>query len=189
MIDEKGLCAAMKAAWRTASGYKVTVQSEMIGIAANNWAVQVPLRALPRKALALLVEHIGEIPTDGAAYGCQKDVGAQTLVAAFEQEHFRSLEAYFREALPQAKETQLTLREHRIWQAPETMQVIAVSTESLRLVDRKTLQDAAFVIPPMEPEAGALLQLTDDEGGRIWIIGIAQKEPDMQYIAGFPWVE
>lgn len=70
MIDERGLLSAMKSTWRS-EGYTVAGYREdgerVLCIHGASWLVAIPYSAISRKVLALLVEHLGEIP-DGAAW-------------------------------------------------------------------------------------------------------------------------
>lgn len=54
MINEKGLCAAMKGAWRV-GGYEVVGYGEepMLFINGYGWFAAAPVRQMPRKVLAL----------------------------------------------------------------------------------------------------------------------------------------
>ena len=80
MINEKALVAAMKSEWR-GGGYEVVGYGEgnRLWINGNNWCVEMRQSEAPRKVLALLVEHLGEIPC-GSAWAVSKDGGAQSLV-------------------------------------------------------------------------------------------------------------
>ncbi len=68
MIDERGLLGAMKSTWRS-EGYTVAGYREdgerVLCIHGASWLAAIPYSAIGRKVLALLVEHLGEIP-DGA---------------------------------------------------------------------------------------------------------------------------
>lgn len=77
-INEKRLCAAMKAEWR-AGGYDVVSYGEdnRLFINGSHWCVEMKQSEAPRKVLALLVEHLGDIPR-GAAWRVSKDTGAQS---------------------------------------------------------------------------------------------------------------
>ena len=113
MIDEGGMLRVMKDAYK-ATGYIVINDAGTVTIRTGVWMTQMPFRVLPRKVLALLVEHIGTIPEDNEAFKCSKDGGAQTLVFAIEQENTKKAEDYFGEAMPIVKETQLVFKNCRI---------------------------------------------------------------------------
>ena len=71
MIDEGGMLRVMKDAYK-ATGYIVINDAGTVTIRTGVWMTQMPFRVLPRKVLALLVEHIGTIPEDKAAFRCSK---------------------------------------------------------------------------------------------------------------------
>ena len=79
MIDERGLLSAMKSTWRS-EGYTVAGYREdgerVLCIHGASWLAAIPYSAISRKVLALLVEHLGEIP-DGAAWTVRKGAGVQ----------------------------------------------------------------------------------------------------------------
>lgn len=66
IIEEKGLVKAIKAAYRH-SGYTVLNQGGEVTIYTEGWFVRCLWTKLPRKALAIIVEHMGMIPDDGEA--------------------------------------------------------------------------------------------------------------------------
>lgn len=71
VANEAGLCTAMKAAYK-GEGYKVAGIDADILIAAPGWCVVLRREKVPRKALGLIVEHVGDIPRHGEAYQVQK---------------------------------------------------------------------------------------------------------------------
>lgn len=75
VIDEKGLLAAMKDAYKT-DGYKVAVEDEAgienVILHTPMWTVVILKKELPRKVLGLIAEHIGEIPQPGTAFQVKK---------------------------------------------------------------------------------------------------------------------
>ena len=75
MIDERSLLAAIKDAWRT-GGYSVAGNGGELVLQGSGWLAVLPRGIVPRKVLALLVEHLGEIP-EGAAWKVYKKQGAQ----------------------------------------------------------------------------------------------------------------
>ena len=71
IIEEKGLVKAIKAAYRH-SGYTVLNQGGEVTIYTEGWFVRCLWTKLPRKALAIIVEHMGMIPDDGEAMAIEK---------------------------------------------------------------------------------------------------------------------
>lgn len=75
VVNEKGLLSAMKDAYKL-DGYQVAVDESggivnMI-IHTPMWTVVIMKSKLPRKVLATVVEHIGEIPSMGTAFQVKK---------------------------------------------------------------------------------------------------------------------
>ena len=75
MLNEKGLAAAMKAAYR-GNGYTVAITDGKIMLKGSAWGVYYDLKKLPRKCLGLVAEHIGGLP-DNTCCKLKKDAGAQ----------------------------------------------------------------------------------------------------------------
>ena len=80
IIEEKGLVKAIKAAYRH-SGYTVLNQGGEVTIYTEGWFVRCLWTKLPRKALAIIVEHMGMIPDDGEAMAIEKDDQPQAVMA------------------------------------------------------------------------------------------------------------
>lgn len=75
VVNEKGLLRAMKDAYKS-DGYKVAVSdfggvTEVI-IDNAMWTVAILKSEMPRKVLAMIVEHIGDIPAPGTAFQVKK---------------------------------------------------------------------------------------------------------------------
>lgn len=77
MIDERSLTRAMKESWR-GGGYEVAGYGDgngrMLFLDGRAWAALLPRRTCPRKVLALLAEHLGEIP-EASAYRVSQEHG------------------------------------------------------------------------------------------------------------------
>ncbi len=75
VVNEKGLLSAMKDAYKL-DGYQVAVDEsggiENMIIHTPMWTVVIMKSELPRKVLAMVVEHIGEIPRVGTAFQAKK---------------------------------------------------------------------------------------------------------------------
>ena len=75
VVNEAGLCAAMKRAYKE-SGYKIAAVTAdgttKMMIAATGWCVVIRKSQMPRKVMGLIVEHVGDIPREGEAYQVQK---------------------------------------------------------------------------------------------------------------------
>ncbi len=134
MISETGLVRAMKSAWKE-GGYTVTVRGEMIFIRYNVWEVLLPVKYLPRKVLALLVEHIGSIVKDGEAYTCSKKGGAQTVTPLIVFEQMEKLRGHGRVNI--ADKTSFLWFGFEIWQAYGDLRVCGVDPQYTEIVDEK----------------------------------------------------
>lgn len=178
MIDEKGLCACMKDAYKN-EGYRVTVMDGAVQIRTEAWAVLAPMGVLPRKALALLIEHIGCIPAENEAFQCDKGVGAQTLVAGMEQEVMERHQRMIALTETEAKLTALHYHDRQIWQAPERMNVTAVAPKYMRMIERKCLPEA-------KTNDDALVWEKENE--QVIIYADLIDEEARKYLEGFQWV-
>ena len=79
LINEAGLVRAMKRAYR-GEGYNVVNRGGTIAIYTKTWYLEAGRGYIPRKALATIVEHMGEIPEAGNPVLVQKDVEAQAVM-------------------------------------------------------------------------------------------------------------
>ncbi len=177
MISEKGLVRAMKEAWRSAEGYMVAVSGGAWYIRAEDWAVIVPRGLLPRKCLALIVEHVGAIPEDGEAYTCTKRSGAQMVTAALMYEEKQELETM--DKLRPAKRTSLTWGGYTLWQRAEDLRVLAIDENYSDIVSVQK-QTNAFA------DAGNVIW---SEKGVLARVRGAFIEPNArEYLSGMQWI-
>lgn len=154
MIYEKGLCAAMKAAWRS-GGYEVAGYGEgnTLFINGYRWCAAAPQKQMPRKVLALLVEHVGLIP-EGEAYRVHKKEGAQAIMMDMALEVKDGVEKLLSEEdAAEIRQTAMTWKGWRVWQKPETQTVLAYD-------------DALTSIGDGDPDAFGNM-LVWDEGGEL----------------------
>ena len=119
MIDERSLLAAIKDAWRT-GGYSVVGNGGELVLRGQGWLAVLPRGIAPRKVLALLVEHLGEI-LEGAAWKVYKKQGAQAQMVDMALEAVdtirRELES---EPNPQeAHRTAMTWKNWEVWQTED----------------------------------------------------------------------
>jgi hypothetical protein len=186
MINEKGLCACMKDAWRDGvGGYTVSVVGEEMTIRASAWIAQMPLGLVPRKALALLVEHIGSIPESGEAFRCAKKLGAQAVIAAVEAQ---VCSVGLPQSAGEAKVTQLHYKSKSVWQDTETLQIVAVNPELLRLVDHETDAEATIRQERIS-EYGDGNVLVWEDNCTIVIQCSEIEGSTRDYLAAYQWVE
>ena len=91
IIEEKGLVKAIKAAYRH-SGYTVLNQGGEVTIYTEGWFVRCLWTKLPRKALTIIVEHMGMIPEKDMPTSIIKDTEPQLVLretAADDMDHWR----------------------------------------------------------------------------------------------------
>lgn len=81
IINESGLARKIKKAYR-AGGYTVAWMGLHMIIYTDFWFVSCPMEAVPRKALAAIVEHIGALPEREEGLKIMKDMDPQTVMAA-----------------------------------------------------------------------------------------------------------
>lgn len=131
VINEKALVKAMKAAYKGA-GYVVGCQGDELFVESAMWKVVAELENFPRKALGLIAEHMGQIPTDGMVYQLRKDE-AQTKIpekgAAF---HGITDD----EKMEVIHKTRLTYGNGNIWQMEQGGKLLWVMPENEELMLR-----------------------------------------------------
>lgn len=157
IIAESGLLRAMKDAHK-ASGYHVAAEIDEAGIeniiiTTASWAVIAEKKAMPRKVLGLIVEHIGEIPKPGEAFQIKKKE-PQTEIFEVVQKSIRSIHAEG-DVLRTMKRTDLTLGGFRLWQRKEDLRIFKLGSglEDIMLVGYGTvhvIRDEKFMVRDME---------------------------------------
>ena len=128
MINEKALCAAMKDAYRN-GGYEVMGigKENTLVINGKMWCAAAPQTRMPRKVLALLVEHLGEIPRGQAAIVRKKE-GVQTMVVDMAMERWEKLQKLTKTAAEELRPTPMTWKGREVWQT-EALRVLAYDSE------------------------------------------------------------
>lgn len=134
VVDEKGLTAAMKAAYKEA-GYKIAGltgdKGESIMIAAPDWCVVIRKAMMPRKMLGLIVEHMGDIPRAGEAYQVQKKQ-VQTEIHGVTTEILEELRDPELEPR-QVKPTGLHWGQCSLYQRMDDLKVVKVDTDTVSI--------------------------------------------------------
>lgn len=163
MIDERGLLAAVRSAWR-GGGYEVVGNGQELVLRGQGWLAVLPRGIAPRKVLALLVEHLGEIP-EGAAWKVYKRQGAQAQMVDMALEAVdtirRELES---ESDPrEAHRTAMTWKNWEIWQ-----------TEDMKVA---TFDPALAAMGVGDAMAYGRRLVWDDEGG---LLVVAPRRDDIE---------
>lgn len=171
MVNERALLAAMKDAWK-GKGYIVAHRDGSYIISGDGWTLLCTEKLLPRKALALLVEHIGAIP-EGECLNVSKKAGIQTAIAAVQEESFRQTEQRKQEI---AAPTRLTFDGYRVWQG-----------ESLRVL--LMAEDLTGIL--VLPEGGTSRSFEDgillDAGADRLIVLKRETPPEAEYLEVVQW--
>lgn len=135
VISESGLCAAMKAAYKKKStGYKVASRlsedgGEEIVLSAPDWIAIINRENVPRKVLALIVEHVGDLPAEDKAFQVQ-DAKVQTEIYSMA---VPELGTPVEEAA--VKRTQLQYNGYQIWQRTDNQNVFMISPKHEDMLD------------------------------------------------------
>lgn len=131
VINEKGLLRAMKEAYKS-DGYEIeckqTGEVKEIHIETATWYVMCVLKNLPRKALGLIVEHLGEIPEPGQAVQVKKGQ-TQTKIFNADRDAFGGIVPDDCINPPRVVKTALTYRYGNIWQQGRGNKVYWITPE------------------------------------------------------------
>lgn len=147
MIQERTLTAAMKQAY-AGGGYEVIGFTERgmdkFYIATETkWAVLVPRKLMGRKVLALLAEHLGEIP-DGTAWTVSKARDAQMTAAELLLESREKLKQMCSGG-EEIEQTMLTYGGRHIWQTDKKKVVLVPGYSAMAPEDATAYYANGFV--------------------------------------------
>lgn len=131
VINEKALVRAMKAAYK-GDGYVVGCRGNELFVESTMWKVVADLKIFPRKALGLIAEHMGQIPTDGMVYQLRRGE-AQTKIPE-KGADFRGISED--EKLEAIYKTRLTYGNGNIWQMEQGGKLLWVMPENEELMLR-----------------------------------------------------
>ena len=168
IIEESGLMRAMKEAFK-ASGYHVAAEIDEAGIeniviTTASWIVIAEKKAMPRKVLGLIVEHLGEIPKPGEAFQVKKKE-PQTEIFDVVQKSIRCIHAEG-DVLRTLKRTDLTLGGFRLWQRKEDLRIFKISSglEDIVQVGYGTvhmIRDEKMMMRDMESRVYLSVEITE----------------------------
>lgn len=137
VIDETGLCAVMRDAFRKKStGYKVAArwarsdadERELI-LSTPGFTAVISRENAPRKVLALIVEHMGDLPDEGMAFHV-KDGDVQTEIF-----HVAVSEPEKTDEDPIVRRTKLMYEGYQMWQRVDNLEVFLVAPKFENLMD------------------------------------------------------
>ena len=137
IIEEKGLVKAIKIAYRH-GGYTVLNQGGEVTIYTEGWFVRCLWTKLPRKALAIIVEHMGMIPDDGEAMAIEKDDQPQAVMAGIVSDDVAGWMGG--EAASMASYAPVTFRGYQLFQEVNGRQAYGVDPTALAIVERVTAE-------------------------------------------------
>ena len=142
VVNEAGLCAAMKRAYKE-SGYKIAAVTAdgptKMMIAATGWCVLIHKSQIPRKVLALIVEHVGDIPREGEAYQVQKKQ-VQTEIHGVTTKILENLRDPGSERR-QVKHTGLCWGRYILWQRLDDLAIVKVDPDTESIMGRSPQTD------------------------------------------------
>lgn len=154
VINEKALVKAMKAAYK-GDGYVVGCQGDELFVESAMWKVVADLKNFPRKALGLIAEHMGQIPTDGMVYQIREDE-AQTKITE-KGADFRGISDD--EELEEIYKTRLTYGAGNIWQMAIGGRLLWVMPENENLMQNSERAPAGAVNALASAVAGKALRI------------------------------
>ena len=135
VINESGLCAAMKAAFKKKStGYKVAAQlsqnqEEELVISAPGWIAIINRENAPRKVLGLMVEHVGDLPQEGKAFQVQDTKAQAEIIDMAVPEMGKAVLGAV------VKRTQLQYNGYQIWQRVDDHSVFMLAGKVEDMLD------------------------------------------------------
>ena len=180
MLSERGLCAAMRAYWRTKAGYIVAESHGKVMILGGPWAVISSMRALPRKVLALIVEHLGTLPHSESFYVC-KGQDAQCRILEEDLATMGELMSQAADAAQYCLPTPLKLNGYRVWQNLETLKTELMDEAYTAIVDPEA--DVCSMAA-----ANGVAWVDGDEA--VLVVRVAHQDDGlMERLDGFRWVK
>lgn len=167
MIEEKSLCATMKAAWRN-GGYEVFARGDSLVISTSAMGVEMSRRNASRQVLALLVMHLGEIPED-AAYSVREKEGAQQEMLDVAMGHWDSVRNRVDGAERRIlRRTPMDWKNSGVWQADDTgivyafdkalTDIISAEPEGIEIADGLMVCDDGGGLAVIYPEEGKMTE-------------------------------
>lgn len=183
MLNEKGLAACMKAAWK-GRGYTVLATGDMLFLNAKTWGAGCMRDGFPRNCLGLLASHLGALPEDGECWMLQKDAGAQKQIFQDELAVVEKVKERLSEAVAKVRQTPLHLFGFEVWQNQSNFETYCVSEEFSRFLSADAREhtgmiETVFGLP-------ALLFAMGDDFGFV-MPRTRNDEHLLRQLDGFPW--
>lgn len=182
IVNEKGLLKIMKEAHKS-YGYSVAVETDTAGveniiIITQNCAVIGDKKNMPRKVLALIVEHMGELPQSGEAFQIRKNE-PQTEIFDAATQTIREIHAG-NKPLKLIKRTDLTLGGYRLWQRKDDLRIFKLDPvlESVLFLSRgvhRIVGDDVLMMEDTESRAYVYFE-KPDKNGSAWLDHLSQMQ-------------
>lgn len=185
MLDEKGTVAALKEAYKN-GGYRVAFAEGRVMIRAGVWGAEIEAEYICPKVLGTIVEHIGILPDDAAAYLAHKDADpGATCSLDVELSAWAEIRRNAEEAKTHIKRTQLMLNGYEIWQTGEGLKVRPMAQKFTRIIEAAGVKQA--FIQMVGGELGQAIYFKGFVELAV-IYGIESKGDNLTRIEGFPWL-
>lgn len=143
LINESGLVRCIKRAYKSA-GYAVATEGDCMTIYTEQWYIQCKRAAIPRKALATIVEHMGMIPDDGEAVAIEKDNQPQAIMAGIVSDDVDGWMGG--EVAGMASYVPVTFRGYQLFQEVSGRQAYGVDPTALAIIERATAEMGSAAI-------------------------------------------
>lgn len=177
MINERALVALMKTAYK-AGGYFAYRAEGKVMIWTGAWAILMPEKYLPRKAIGLLAEHMAKLPEEDQVYKINKDCdqAAMTDIADETMDLFREAG---KEWAP-AGRTKLTYAGFELWQNRADNRLLMVDPEKAALIDLDKLEYAS---------AGERAIYACGDDGEALVFKFDAESEDTRYLESRKWTK
>ena len=183
MLNEKGLAACMRAAWK-GRGYTVLADDGEYFLNAKTWGVFCIKEAFPRNCLGLLATHLGALPENGECWMLQKDAGAQKQLFEDTMGVLEKLNASLQQESSRICQTPLTLFGLEVWQNQRNMETFCVCDEYSRIIDADTRSSGGLLT---QVNGNPTLLFSAGEGLAFVIPRTRGEESLLGQLDGFPW--
>lgn len=186
MLDEKGLVAALKTAFK-GGGYKAAFVEGKLLLRCGVWAVEMDEEYLMPKVLGVVTEHIGIVPGIPAAYFCQKKMDPGSGVSLDEElDAWVALREMFEAAATPIRRTRLLMDGYEIWQTGEGLRARPMDPDFTRIIDEEGIKMAFVRIEDGAPSKDIYFKGFAE---RAVICGVTyENNPGLARIEGFPWL-
>lgn len=186
MLNEKRTVAALKDAFK-GGGYKAAFVDGKLLLRCGVWAVEMDEEYFLPKVLGTVVEHIGVIPVEPAAYYCQKKMDPGSGVSLDEElDAWAALRKMFDAATTPIRRTRLLMDGYEIWQTGEGLRARPMNPNFTQIIDEEGIKLAFVRIEDGAPSKDIYFKGFAE---RAAISGVTyENNPGLARIEGFPWL-